>query len=101
MINNKSVLAKILARKQSKRLPNKNIKLFTDKPLISWTIKAAKKSKYIDRVIVSTNSKKTALISKKYVFSNKNSVEVSKKGINLPTYSDINHKDIDILKKYI
>ena len=50
-------LAIIPARKGSKGIKNKNIKNFNGKPLIYWTIKAAKKSKFIDKLIVSTNSK--------------------------------------------
>ena len=51
-------LAIIPARKGSKGIKNKNFKLFNGKPLIYWTIKAAKKSKYLDKIIVSTDSKK-------------------------------------------
>jgi CMP-N,N'-diacetyllegionaminic acid synthase len=66
MINNKKVLAIIPARNNSKRIHNKNIKLLCGKPLIFYTIEQAKKSKYIDRIIVSTDSLKIAKISKKY-----------------------------------
>jgi CMP-N-acetylneuraminic acid synthetase len=47
----------------SKGLPNKNIRTFLGKPLIAWTINQAKKSKYIDKLIVSTNDEKIAKIS--------------------------------------
>ena len=66
MINNKKILAVITARAGSKRLPNKNILNLAGKPLIAWTIDEAKKSKYIDKLIVSTDSKKIAEISKYY-----------------------------------
>lgn len=66
MYKDKKILAIITARGNSKRLPGKNIKPFLGKPLIAWTIKEAKRSKYIDRVIVSTDSGKIAQISKKY-----------------------------------
>ena len=66
MIKNKKVLALIPARKNSGELKNKNIKKFKGKPLIFWTLQAAKKSKYIDKVVVSSNSKKILKISKKY-----------------------------------
>jgi len=56
----------IPARGGSKRIKNKNIKLFNNHPLISYAIKASKKSKIFDRVIVSTDSKKIAKISIKY-----------------------------------
>jgi len=66
VINNKKILAVITARAGSKRLPNKNILDLAGKPLIAWTIDEAKKSKYIDELIVSTDSKKIAEISKYY-----------------------------------
>lgn len=55
MINSKKVLAIIPARGGSKRLPRKNILPIGGKPLIAWTIDAAKNSEYIDNVFVSTD----------------------------------------------
>jgi CMP-N-acetylneuraminic acid synthetase len=49
-------LAVINARGGSKRLPNKNRFDLAGKPLIVWTIEAAKASKYIDKLIVSTDN---------------------------------------------
>ena len=46
-----------------KVLPRKNIKLFNNKPLIYWTIKAALESNYLDRVIVSTEDEEIADIA--------------------------------------
>jgi len=66
MYNNKKVLAIIPARGGSKRLPGKNIMDLNGKPLIAWTIEAAKKSQYIDKLIVSTDDEKISTISKKY-----------------------------------
>ena len=66
MINGKSVLAIIPARGGSKGIPRKNIKPLAGKPLIVWTIEEAKKSKYIDRIIVSTDLQEIASISAKY-----------------------------------
>jgi CMP-N,N'-diacetyllegionaminic acid synthase len=66
MYNDKKVLAVIPARGGSKRLPNKNILDLAGKPLIAWTIEAAKKSKYIDTLIVSTDSQKIAKVCEKY-----------------------------------
>ena len=54
----------IPARKGSKRIKNKNIKLFAGKPLISYVIKVAKQSKLFSRIIVSTDSNKIAKIVK-------------------------------------
>ena len=61
----KNVIGIIPARGGSKRLPNKNTKILAGKPLIEHTIKAAKKSNYLDDIIVSTDDEKIANISKK------------------------------------
>ena len=66
MYKNKKILAIIPARSGSKRLPNKNILNLAGKPLIAWTIEEAKKSKYIDKVVVSTDSEQIAEISRQY-----------------------------------
>lgn len=60
------MLAIIPAKKISRRLSNKNIKLFSKKPLIVHTINCALKSKYITRVIVSTDSVKIGKIAIKH-----------------------------------
>jgi CMP-N,N'-diacetyllegionaminic acid synthase len=65
LIDGKSVLAVIPARGGSKRLPNKNILDLGGKPMISWTIEAALGSKYIDKVMVSSDSDEILNISKK------------------------------------
>lgn len=54
MIKGCSVLAIIPARGGSKGVPRKNIREIAGKPLIAWTIEAAKKSNYIDRLILSS-----------------------------------------------
>lgn len=54
MIHGKTVLAIIPARGGSKGIPRKNIRNLAGKPLIAWTIEEAKKSKYIDRLILSS-----------------------------------------------
>jgi len=66
MFNKKKILALIPARGGSKSLPGKNTKMLNGKPLIAWSIDAAKNSKYIDRVVVSTDSVGIAKISKEY-----------------------------------
>lgn len=54
MYKNKKFFALIPARGGSKRVKNKNLYPISGKPLIAWTIEAAKKSRFIDRVIVSS-----------------------------------------------
>lgn len=58
-------IAIIPARAGSKRIKNKNIKLFNKRPIIYWSILAAIQSKLFSRIIVSTDSLKIAKISKK------------------------------------
>jgi len=60
------ILCLILARGGSKRIPKKNIKKLGGKPLIAYAIECAKNSKYINRIIVSTDDKKIAAIAKNY-----------------------------------
>ncbi len=52
----RTVLAIIPARGGSKRLPGKNVRDLSGKPLIAWTIEAARSSRIIDRVILSSDS---------------------------------------------
>jgi len=66
MFKNKSFCCLIPARDGSKGLPGKNIRRLCGKPLISWPIEAAKKSSYIDEIIVSTNSKDIARIAQSF-----------------------------------
>jgi len=61
-----AVLCTICARGGSKGIPNKNIKPLLGKPLIAHTIETALNSKWIDRVVVSTDSEKIAEIAKEY-----------------------------------
>ena len=56
----------IPAKKVSKRIPNKNIKLFFGKPIIGHVIKNIKKSGCFDEIFVSTDSLKIKKISEKY-----------------------------------
>ena len=56
MIGKKKILAVILARGGSKGIPKKNIVLVNHHPLISYSITAAKNSKYIDKIVVSSDS---------------------------------------------
>lgn len=64
--NKKNIVAIIPARAGSKRLKNKNILNFKGLPMIAWTIKSALKSKFINDVFVSSESKKILKIAKKY-----------------------------------
>jgi len=61
-----SVVAVIPARGGSKRIPNKNIKLFCGKPMIAYSIEATKNTGIFDRIIISTDSKEIASIAKEF-----------------------------------
>jgi CMP-N,N'-diacetyllegionaminic acid synthase len=60
-----NIVGVIPARGGSKRILHKNIILLSQKPLISYTIQAAIKSKHINKVLVSTDDSEIADISKK------------------------------------
>lgn len=60
------ILGFIPARSGSKRIPMKNIELLNGKPLIAYTIEAAKKSKFINRIVVSTDSEEIASVANQY-----------------------------------
>lgn len=66
MIKGTSVLAIIPARGGSKGVPRKNIRDVAGKPLIAWTIEEAKKSKYIDRLILSSEDPEIIEVAKKW-----------------------------------
>ena len=66
MKKKKKIVAIILAREGSKRLPNKNHKIFHGKPLIVHTFNELKKSKLFDKIILSTDSKKLIKLATKH-----------------------------------
>jgi len=65
-IKNYKVLGLINARGGSKRIPNKNVQNICGKPMIYYPIKSGLDSKYINKLIVSTDSKYIAGISKSF-----------------------------------
>jgi len=62
----KTFLAIIPARGRSKRLPGKNILNLAGKPLIAWSITSGIESKYIDRLLVSSDDMEIINISERY-----------------------------------
>lgn len=66
MGKHEKVYALIPARSGSKTVKDKNIRLMNGKPMIAYSILDAKASKYIDRVMVSTDSEKYAKIAKEF-----------------------------------
>ncbi len=98
MISNPTFLAIIPARGGSKRLLRKNILPLVDKPLIVWTIEAAKKSKYINKIVVTSDDDEILNISKA------NGAEIIKRPDELATDTatsfDVIVHSIKSLEKY-
>ena len=61
----------IPARSGSKRIKNKNIKFFFNKPMIHYSIQTALKSKLFDEIHVSTDSTKVLSFTSKFNLNNK------------------------------
>ncbi len=98
MYTNKTFLAIIPARGGSKRLPRKNVLDLCGKPLIAYTIEAALKSKYINKVIVSSDDEEILNISSNF------GADIIKRPIDLAndtatTFDTIKHT-IDNFEKY-
>lgn len=65
-MNTKKILAVIPARAGSKGIKDKNIIQLNGRPLIAYSIEAALESKYIDKVVVSTDGENIAKVAKGY-----------------------------------
>ncbi|WP_273211532.1 cytidylyltransferase domain-containing protein [Helicobacter rodentium] len=65
-MDTKTFLAIIPARSGSKRLKDKNIKILGNKPLLAWSIESALNSKYVNEVVVTTDSEHYANIAQEY-----------------------------------
>jgi len=59
-------LAVIPARGGSKRIPRKNIREFCGKPMIAWSIEAARVSGCFDRILVSTDDEEIAAVARQH-----------------------------------
>ena len=66
MIQGKKILALITARAGSKGVVKKNIRPVMGKPLLAWTIDAAHSSKYIDRLVISTDGEEIMSVARTY-----------------------------------
>jgi len=55
MINGKRILAVLPARGGSKGIPRKNIRAVGGKPLLAWTIEEARRSRFVDRLVLSSD----------------------------------------------
>ena len=66
MIDGKKILSIIPARGGSKGIKRKNIRDVGGKPLIAWTIDAAAKSRYLDRVVLSSDDEEIIEVARRY-----------------------------------
>lgn len=66
MINSKKILVVVPARSGSKGIPGKNKKTINGIPLLAYPIIAANKSKYVDKIIFSSDSQEMCDIANKY-----------------------------------
>lgn len=66
MYDEKKILVIIPARGGSKGIPKKNLRLLCGNPLISYVIKVARNSKYVDDVIISTDDENIKFVSEKF-----------------------------------
>ena len=97
-MSNNNFLAIIPARSGSERLPDKNKLNLCGKPLISWTIEAAKRSKYINKIAVSSDDSEILKIAKE------SSVEIIARpdefASNTATSVDVIKHSLEILDRY-
>jgi N-acylneuraminate cytidylyltransferase len=66
VIDASRVLALIPARGGSKGVPRKNIRTVGGRPLIAWTIAAARASRHVDRIILSSDDEEIMAVAKEY-----------------------------------
>ena len=97
---NKKFICIIPARSGSKGVRNKNIKLVGGKPLIYWTIKEAIKSKFISKVVVSTDSSKIRKIALNFGAESPFLRPKILSGDNTPTIKVIRHA-VNYLKNHM
>lgn len=83
-------IAIIPARKGSKRIPNKNFKLFLGKPIIEYSINAVLKSKLFNKVIINTD------FEEKKIFKKYNEIILSKR----PNYLSKDHVAVTKIISY-
>jgi len=64
MINGRRVIGVIPARGGSKGLPGKNIRPLCGRPLIAWTIEAARASRYLDEIVLSSDDERIIAVAR-------------------------------------
>jgi CMP-N-acetylneuraminic acid synthetase len=95
LYKNKKIFAIITARKNSKGLKNKNIYKIKGKTLIEFTLAEAKKSKFLTKLILTTDDEKIIKLSNKFALDE---IIKRKKSLSRSNSSSID-VIIDVLKK--
>lgn len=93
-----NVLGIIGARSGSKSLPHKNIKLLFGKPLFAWMANAAKKSKYMTRLIMSTDSPEYASLAREHTVETPFLRPQELSGGMVPDWDYLNHAALWLYK---
>ena len=92
------LIAIIPARKQSKRLPNKNYKEFFGKPMINWVLDEIKKSELFDKIIISTDKEEPVDIT--YGDQERKTETIIRKGEIANYDKTVDEVCFDVLKDY-
>ena len=98
MYKKKKILCVIPARSGSKGILNKNLQLINKKPLLFYPIRAAKNSRYIDKIIFSSDSKNYQKLALSYG-ADSPFVRSKKLSKNKTKSYDVIIDTIDFLKK--
>lgn len=98
MYKGKKIVGLIPARGNSKGLPGKNIKILNGKPLIVWSIDAGRRSKYLDELVVSTDSPKIRRIAERFGAKAPFLRPKALAGDKSPTFAVIRHA-VEFLRK--
>ena len=88
----------IPARGGSKRIPRKNVKPFLGKPMLAYSIEAAKQSGLFDEIMVSTDDEEIAEVARKYGASVP-FMRSAETASDYATTTDVLHEVIDRYKK--
>jgi N-acylneuraminate cytidylyltransferase len=90
------ILAIIPARSGSKRIPNKNIRDFSGKPMLSYSIGTAKESGLFDEIMVSTDSSEIADLARRYQAS----VPFMRSRDNSDDHATLSEVTLEVLNNY-
>ena len=100
MFKNKKILGLIVCKAKSKGLKNKHLLKVNKKECINWTFESSTKSSYLDKIVLSTDSKKIINLSKKFKKIDTPFIRPASLCKDTASISDvINHALKNVLKK--